>query len=637
MSLVKQLWIAIVVVMTVAFGGSLVVSVLSARGYLEQQLQVKNIDNATSLALSLTQLDKELVTVELQVAAQFDAGHYRFIRVVSPTGETLVERVYEGELYGAPRWFANLIPIQADPGQAQIMDGWKQFGTISLASHEQYVYKSLWEGTLELLLWFVLGSALTGVLGTFAIRVITRPLRDVVDQAQAIAERRFLTVAEPRTPEMRAVTQAMNAMVERLKAMFAEESSRLENLRKKVNRDPVTGIANRDYFMSQLREVLTGEMHGSVGSLVMVRLAYLNELNAKFGHQRADQLLRELADVLFHSGDNHPGQRAGRVKGGEFAVVCPTYTSPTEAAKDIYERLCKDWLPKWEPEFADLFHLAAVGYVRNQSVGDLMTRADQALAKAQAKGPNTWHAEEDANNKLSLPAEQWRTLLTEAVNGGQISLAFFPVVRGDPNKPLHQEGVIRLQMDTSGQLLSAGDFMPMAANLNLTAPIDLGVVRLAIDHLQQGTGDVAVNLSAETIGDFGFRNQLLQLLQGYPELCKRLLFEVPEYGVFRQFDAFRDLTRALKALGCRVGIEYFGQRFAESDKLASLGLDYIKVHPAYVRGISENPGNQEFLKGLCTMAHAFGITVIALGVESQEDLPLLAQLGFDGATGPGVG
>jgi len=636
MSLVKQLWIAIAVVMTIAFGGSLIVSVLSARGYLEQQLQVKNIDNATSLALSLTQLEKDPVTVELLVSAQFDAGHYRFIRVVSPTDQTLVERVYEGPFQGAPQWFAKLIPIRVEPGQALIQDGWSQFGTVSLASHEQYVYKSLWEGTLELLLWFVLGSALTGFLGTFAVRVITRPLGDVVGQARAIAERRFLTVDEPRTPELRAVTQAMNAMVERLKAMFAEESARLENLRKKVNRDPVTGIANRDYFLSQLREVLTGELHGSVGSLVVVRLAYLNDLNARFGRQRADQLLKDLAQVLFHSGDNHPGQRAGRLKGGEFAVVCPTYTSPSAAARDIYDRLCQQWLPHWEPEFSDLFHMAAVGYVRNQSVGDLLTRADEALAKAQAKGPNHWFAEDHADTKPSMPAEKWRTLLTEAVQGGQLSLAFFPVVRDGAQKPLHQEGVIRLQMDTAGQLLSAGDFMPMAANLNLTAPIDLGVVKLAIEHLQHSAGDVAVNLSAETVADFGFRNQLVQLLQGYPQLCPRLLFEVPEYGVFRQFDAFRDLTRALKGLGCRVGIEYFGQRFAESDKLSTLGLDYIKVHPGYVRGISENPGNQEFLKGLCAMAHALGITVIALGVENKDDLPLLAQLGFDGATGPGV-
>ena len=637
MSLVKQLWLAIALVMTVAFGGSLVVSVLSARHYLEQQLQVKNIDNATSLALSLTQLDKDPVTVELQIAAQFDMGHYRFIRITSPTGQVMVEKVYQGKLEGAPQWFANLIPVHAEPGTALIQDGWNQYGTLTLASHDQYVYKSLWEGTLELLMWFVVGSLATGMLGTLAIRVITRPLGEVVSQAQAIAERRFFTVGEPSTPELRAVTRAMNGMVDRLKAMFAEEAARLENLRKKVNSDPVTGIANREYFLSHLREILTGEQFGSVGSLVMVRLAHLNELNAQLGRQRADQLLKDLGQVLYDSGNDLPGQRAGRVKGGEFAVVCPSFTSPTVAAQDIYERLRKYWLPQWEAELPDLFHLAAVRYEREQNMGDLLTRVDQALAQAQAKGPNTWYAEEGAGNKVNIPAEQWRTLLTEAVSGGKLSLAFYPVVQKDMVHALHQEGVIRLRVNGDDQRLSAGDFMPMAANLNLTAPIDLGVVKLAIEHLQQGSGDVAVNLSAETIADFGFRNQLVQLLQSYPDLCKRLLFEVPEYGVFKQFDAFRDLVRSLKALGCRVGIEYFGQRFAESDKLADLGLDYIKVHPSYVRGIGQNEGNQEFLKGLCNMAHALGITVIALGVEDKNDLPVLARLGFDGATGPGVG
>ncbi len=638
MSLIKQLWIAIALVMTVAFGGSLVVSVLSARHYLEQQLQVKNIDNATSLALSLTQLDKDPVTVELQVAAQFDVGHYRFIRINAPNGEMLIEKVYSGKLEGAPQWFVNLIPIKADPGQALIQDGWKQYGTLTLASHDQYAYKSLWDGTVELLMWFVLGSVATGLLGTLAIRVITRPLNAVVGQAQSIAERRFLTLQEPRTPELRAVTRAMNDMVERLKAMFAEEATRLEGLRKKVNSDPVTGIANRDYFLSHLREILSGEQFGSTGSLVMVRLAYLNELNAKLGRQRADALLKQLGQVLYDSGNGKPGQRAGRVKGGEFAVVCPTFDSPSEAAQDIHQRLMRDWLPNWQADFPDLFHVAAVRYHRDQSMGDLLTRTDQALAQAQSRGMNSWYAAEDGSAKVTIPAEQWRTLLTEAVSGGQLSLAYYPVVKGsDAKSSLHQEGVIRLQMDASGQLLSAGDFMPMAANLNLTAPIDLGVVKLAIEHLQKGSGDVAVNLSAETISDFGFRNQLVHLLQGYPALCPRLLFEVPEYGVFRQFDAFRDLARSLKVLGCRVGIEYFGQRFAEADKLATLGLDYIKVHPSYVRGIRDNAGNQEFLKGLCNMGKALGIAVIALGVENKEDLPLLAQLGFDGATGPGVG
>ena len=636
MSLIKQLWIAIALVMTVAFGGSMIVSVLSARHYLEQQLQVKNIDNATALALSLSQLPKDPVMVELQVAAQFDAGHYRFIRITSPKGVTLVERIGVNKLEGAPEGFVKLFPIHTTPGQAQVQDNWIQYGTLTLASQEIYAYQSLWDGTVELLLWFLLGAAITGVVGTLAMRIITRPLGQVVDQAQAIAERRFLTIAEPRTPELKSVARAMNDMVGRLKAMFTEEASRLEALRQKVNRDAVTGLSSRDYFLSHLREALQGDQFGTSGTLVMVRLPDLNELNAKLGRQQADALLKDVGTALYESGNGRIGQRAGRVKGAEFAIVCPTFATATEAARDIHERLMQNVLPKWSDKVPDLFHLSAVRYQREQNMGELLSRADETLARAASQGPNSWQAVEDDQAKAALPAEQWRTLLTEAVDGGRLALSFFQVVSGDGNSALHREGMLRLQTDDKGTLMTAGEFMPMAAQLNLTAPIDLGVVKLAIEHLRTSSGDIAVNLSAETIADHAFRRELTQLLKAYPEVCKRLLFEVPEYGVFRQFDAFRELAGQLKQLGCRVGIEYFGQRFADSGKLADLGLDYIKVHPSYIRGIATNEGNQEFLKGLCNMAHAIGITVVALGVENQTDLPLLAALGFDGATGPGI-
>jgi EAL domain-containing protein (putative c-di-GMP-specific phosphodiesterase class I) len=302
----------------------------------------------------------------------------------------------------------------------------------------------------------------------------------------------------------------------------------------------------------------------------------------------------------------------------------------------LYQRLSQDWLTAWLSEVPDLFHLAAVAYQHGQSVGDLLSRADEALARAEDMGPNSWYANDVEGNRPAQPAEQWRSMLTEAVASGKLQLAFYRVVGSISLAPIHQEGVIRLQIDAAGTLLPARDFMPMAARLNLSAPIDLEVVRLAIEHLRTTAGDIAVNLSAETIADFHFRYELRLLLEFHPEMCKRLLFEVPEQGVFKQFDAFRDLVLTLKPLGCRVGIEYFGQRFAEGDKLADLGLDYIKVHPSYVRDISHNPGNQEFLKGLCNVARNFGIVVIALGVESDTDLPLLASLGFDGMTGPGV-
>lgn len=635
MSLMRQLWLAVAISTVVSLAGSLSISIWSAQSYLVQQLERKNSDNASSLALAMTQQEKDPVNIELQVAALFDTGFYQEISVTDPHGKVIVRRIQEKTDANVPSWFMGLFSIPSPPGLAQVSDGWKQFGTVKVISHNQFAYKALWDEVSRLLTWFMIGGSMLGLLGMVLLRTIGSALASVVEQAGALAERRFIVVAEPKPPELRAVTRAMNEMVVRLKGFFADESERLELLRKKANHDAVTGLSSREYFLAQLLDIISGETFKSVGSLVMVRLTDIDKLNAELGHQRTDAMLKELGGVLYESGNGRPGQRAGRMNGGEFAVVCPTFEDPAVAAKDIYDRLIRDWLPNWRAEVPDLFHLAAVQYHRDQSVGNLLTRVDDALARAAGLGLNAFFVDE-CQSRFSLPAERWRTLLLEAVEGSLFSLVFYPVVRGSDGVLLHREGVLRLRTEETDFLLTAGDFMPMAAKLNVTAPIDLGGVKMAIAHLRQFPGNVAVNLSAETIDDFSFRARLVELLKGRPDLCCRLLFEVPEYGVFREFDAFCDLVRILKQLGCRVGIEYFGLLFAETDKLAMLGLDYIKVNPSYIRDVENNPDNREFLMGLCRVAHGLGIEVIALGVDSKSALPLLASLGFDGAAGPAV-
>ena len=633
MTLAKQIWLAIALIMTLAFGTSLVINVYSARHYLEQQLQVKNLDNANALALSLSQVEKNPATVELMVAAQFDIGHYRFIRITAPGGKTLLEKSYSDGLEGPPQWFVRLFPIHTTPGQAQIQDGWKQYGTLTLASHDQYAYKSLWDGTLQLLRWFMVVCLVAGSVGTLLVRWLTRPLLDVVAQARALAERRFQTVDEPSTPELRAVTRAMNDMVGRIKTMFTEEAQRLELLRYRVNHDAVTGLANREYFLSHLREILDGEQYGASGSLLMIRLTDLNQLNEKLGHQRADALLKSLGELLKEDSE----QRAGRLKGGEFALVCPGQESAAEAAQVLHDRLVREWLPQWQAECPELFHLAAVQYELHQTLSDLLSRVDQALAQAQTKGPNNWHAPENSLARVVIPAEQWRALLNDALGrDDRLSLAFSPVLACRTGRLLHREARLRLQTEGSAELLTTGNFLPMAAKLHLSAPLDLMAVRLALSALDQGTGDVAVRLSAESLSDFSFHQGLEAMLRPKPALCRRLLLLVTEYGVSRQREAFSQLVLRLKAMGCKVGINVYGQHLINSDHLASLGMDFIQVDPAYVRGISANSGNQEFLHGLCAMTHPLGIAVIASGVEQAEELELLARLGLDGATGPGL-
>ena len=87
MSLFRQLWLAVIASTVIAFAGSFIVSTLTARHYLERQLAIKNNDNAATLALSMSQLDKDPVTIELQVAAVFDSGQYALVRLIDPEGK----------------------------------------------------------------------------------------------------------------------------------------------------------------------------------------------------------------------------------------------------------------------------------------------------------------------------------------------------------------------------------------------------------------------------------------------------------------------------------------------------------------------------------------------------------------------
>lgn len=632
MPLVRQLWLAIALITATTFAGSFLVSIHSASVYLEQQLQRKNLDNANSLALSMSQQAKDAVTLELQLAALFDSGHYQSITLMDPHGAIIVERIQDRSDTTIPEWFVRIFPIKSLPGRAQISDGWKQFGTVTVVSHNRFAYQSLWKQSLEMITWFVGIALLIGLAGILALRGIKHRLDAVVEQARAIAERRFITIDEPRTPELKSVVRAMNDMVGRVRDMFADEAHRLEDLQQKLNFDAVTGLANRDYFMGRIRETLASEKAASAGVLLLLRLHDLAEINNRIGHAETDTLLRNIGSILEHVAAEMPDRLAARLKGSDFALIAPNADDTDALARRLVESMTQ--LAHAEvPEIMDVFHIGAIPYSRGDQPGELLSAADQALAIAESRGANTWHAEAGKRSGIAAGNDEWRELLTDALADARLKLALY-AVNDSSNRELHQEGMARLQVKPDGKWLSAGDFMPMAVRLNLAGQIDLGVVRLALDLLQKHPGELAINLASETIADWSFHNKLVELLRRHSVLCHRLWLEVPEYGVFREYEAFQDLCRTLKQLGCKVGIEHFGNHLNEARKLSELGLDYLKVDVSLVRDIAQNPGNQKLLKGLCRMAHGIGVRVIAIGVQDQVEQAALIELGIDGLTGP---
>ena len=643
MSMYRQLWLAIIVSMLLALAGSLFASLLSARAYFEQQLTMKNADNASALALSLSQHDPNAVTVELAVAALFDSGHYESIRVRDPHGKLIVERVAPAGNPGAPEWFVRRLPIDGDPGEAQITSGWKQFGTVTLVSHSRFGYEALWTSTKKTIAALALASIIGGYLGSLILRRLRRPLQAVIDQAEAITNRRFVTIPEPKVPELRQLAVAMNTTVARLKTMFEEEAARLETVRREANFDPLTGLANRESFISQLRSSLEGE-NSTGGTLFLIRVADLMGINKRLGREATDDLLRRIGERVMQSGS--PGDGAGgganteslaaRMNGADFALLLPGRTNGREVGEALLHALIATM-----ESFVDGGSSAYIGMgVFKQGAGlrVVLSQTDAALIAAEADGVNALReAAIDTADDVPTSAEQWARIIPQALENKWVRLVSFPVVDLQ-GRLLHEECPLRLKLDAGGEWLPSGSFLPVAQRLGLSPELDLAALELGLADLEQQPAlkGLAINLSASSLTAVSFQHKLAALLTRHRKAAGRLWIEVAETGVLKHVDEFRKLCEVLRSYHCQVGVEHFGRQFSQIGLLHDLGLNYIKIDAGFIRRLDTNPGNQAFLKGVSSIAHGIGLLVIAEGVVSEAEFATLSAAGFDGATGPGV-
>ncbi|MCG3171125.1 MAG: hypothetical protein CALGDGBN_02712 [Pseudomonadales bacterium] len=638
MSLTKQLWLAIALVMLIAFSGSLLVSSLSARAYLQEQLLLKNMDNAISLASTLSQMPKDEVTIELLIASQFDTGHYESIRLTDPAGNVIVERASDLRLDGAPGWFTRVFALRTTPGVAQVQDGWKQYGTLTLSSHARYAYRELWTSTVRLLAWFIVAAVLTGIAGTLLLRLILRPLDGIVQQAEAIGARRFITATEPATPEFRAVVRAMNALARRVRQMLEDESQRLEQLRREAHHDPVTGLLNRGHFMARLLTVLGREDEDARGALVIARLLDLNELNRRHGWPVMDALIRRFAKALEGMGPRDAEWVPGRLNGSDFALLAPGCDDAAELARRIQEALAMIAREFGLEEECGL-PAASTIYRHGDQLGRVLARVDAALAIALERGSDSVEVAPSeqglGERERRVDLKVWHERFEHALNPSHVKLHSYPVMDAT-GRFLHNECVARMRLDRTSEWLHAGDFVPWLARLGNLPRLDDMVIDLAIERLQRGADDICINFSAQAMNDALLVHRMATRLGAAGEHASRLWIEVPEHGAFQHMERFRVLCALLKPLGCRIGIEHVGHQVSRIGQLHDLGIDYIKIDAAFVKGIDENQANQVFLRGLAMIAHSIGLSTLAEGVDSAAELRTLVELGFDGATGPAI-
>ncbi|WPN63795.1 EAL domain-containing protein [Pseudomonas sp. P9_35] len=642
MSLFKQLLIAICLFLVVAFSGSFMVSLESSRTQYVNQLRSHAQDAATALALSLTPNIDDPAMVELMVSSIFDSGYYASIRVVDvATDKTLVERTGTPDAGSVPQWFVKLIGLEPAGGDAIVSRGWEQAARVEVVSHPMFALAKLWQSALGSLGWLLLCGAVSAVLGALLLRRQLKPLDYMVHQSHAIARREFLSLPElPRTPELRRVVQAMNQMVEKLKALFQEQAERSEKLRVESYQDNLTGLANRRYFEMQLNARVSNPEQASSGYLLLLRVKDLAGLNQRLGGQRTDQLLQAVGEQLLRECARYPETHnlVTRIRGGEFAVLAPGLVR--EEALQLAQNLEAALTSLHATGATDVASVASIGlapFVHGDSPQAVLQLGDQALAQAESQGEPGWAClDHSASASVGDDHHAWHTLLDQALNHQRFELYFQPVVATqDTQVVLHYKVLSRL-LDEQGQTIPAGRFLPWLERFGWTARLDRLMLEQVLRQMAGHEQSLALNLSSATLADPQALNKIFEILRAHSNLGSRLTLEIgeeqlPEQAVLEQ------LTRRLRELGFSLSLQRFGGRFSMIGNLSRLGLAYLKIDGSYIRAIDQESDKRLFIEAIQRAAHSIDLPLIAERVETEGELAVIREMGLFGVQGQLVG
>ena len=638
MSLFKQLLLAICLFLVVAFTGSFMVSLESSRTQYVNQLRSHAQDAATALALSLTPNIDDPAMVELLVSSIFDSGYYASIRVVDlKTDSAIVERSGTPDVSKVPQWFVNLIGLEPAGGDALVSRGWEQAARVEVISHPMFAVAKLWQSALGSLGWLLVCGAVSAVLGALLLRRQLKPLDYMVKQSHAIARREFLSLPElPRTPELRRVVQAMNQMVEKLKALFQEQAERSEKLRAQSYQDTLTGLANRRYFEMQLNARVSNAEQASTGYLLLLRVKDLAGLNQRLGGQRTDQLLQAVGQQLSRECARYPETQnlVTRIRGGEFAVLAPGLVR--EEAQQLAQSLDSALASLHATGATDVSTVAAIGlapFVHGDTPQAVLSLADQALLQAEGEGESNWAClEHNVAATVGEDHHAWHRLLDQALEQQRFQLYFQPVVASqDTDLVLHYKVLSRL-LDEQGQTIPAGRFLPWLERFGWMSRLDRLMLEGVLTQMASHQQSLALNLSAATLADPQALNKVFEILRQHSDLGPRLTLEIGEEQLPDQA-VLEQLTQRLRELGFSLSLQRFGGRFSMIGNLSRLGLAYLKIDGSYIRAIDQESDKRLFIEAIQRAAHSIDLPLIAERVETEGELRVIREMGLYGVQG----
>jgi diguanylate cyclase (GGDEF)-like protein/PAS domain S-box-containing protein len=403
----------------------------------------------------------------------------------------------------------------------------------------------------------------------------------------------------------------------------------------KINRmarfDPLTGLPNRLLINETLGKAMAqAQKWGSRCAFMMIDLDRFKAVNDTLGHPLGDKLLSQVSERL---GELMTGnEMIGRLGGDEFAVVvldAGDQAKLEELAQTIIQRLSEPY----EVEQHTLYIGASIGLAfgprDGETVETLIRSADLALYRSKDAGGGVLHIYEQ---QLHMAAEERRKLelaLRRALERGELSLMYQPVVKAGSGKLTGFEALLRWTHPEFGSV-SPVKFIPIAEEARLIGPIGEWVLRSACAEAASwnSSARVAVNVSPEQLHNPAFVTVVTSALANSGLSPDRLELEVTESVFMHEGTCAVQVLERILDLGVRLSLDDFGTGYSSLGYLSRTRFSSIKIDRSFVRSASKGESEAiAIIRAVVALAESLGMGTTAEGVETEDEHEMIQRLG----------
>lgn len=403
--------------------------------------------------------------------------------------------------------------------------------------------------------------------------------------------------------------------------------------------DSLTGLPNRRLLIDRLKQVAANNARsGRGGAILFLDLDHFKTLNDTLGHDIGDLLLQQVAarlETCVREGDT-----VARLGGDEFVIMLENLSDQSIEVAAQAETIGEKILDALNQPYLLANHkyqsTPSIGVVlvnkQNQSPHELLKQADIAMYQAKKAGRNTlrfFDPQMQANINARVDIERE---LRKAIELKQLQL-YYQIQIDHLGHPLGAETLIRWIHPERG-LVSPFHFIPLAEETDLILPIGLWVLNTACAQLKAWEQDsvtrdltLSINVSAKQFHQVDFVSQVQVALRQHDIDPKKLKLELTESMLLDKLDCTINTMNVLKAIGIRFSLDDFGTGYSSLQYLKILPLFELKIDQSFVRDIVNDSSDQAIVRTIIAMADTLNLTVIAEGVETEEQKTLLLNLG----------